>query len=74
MSDEMDLLYAKIREAMKESTKAADAWYEETYRTGVITDQSETAREFTDRYNDYKAVLQLAEVLAQSEDSAEPDK
>jgi hypothetical protein len=66
MSVEMDDLYAQIREAMKESTKAADAWYEETYRTGVITDQSETALEFTARYNEYKALLREAELFHQT--------
>ena len=67
MSVEMDDLYAQIRAGMALAREASDAWYEESYRIGIITDQSESAREMKARYEDYKVLLQQAELLRQAE-------
>lgn len=63
MSVEMDDLYAQIRAAMAKATEASDVMVAEFYRTGIITDQSDTAREFIKCYSEYKDLLNQAVLL-----------
>lgn len=51
MSDEMEAMYAKIREVMDEARDAMDAWHEECERKNCISHQ----------YDSYRHAMAVAE-------------
>jgi hypothetical protein len=58
-----DDLYARIRVEVDLARDAADAWYNEIDRTGVITDRSEHWLEQQVHYNEYKRLIREVELL-----------